>query len=83
VSPRVFLVLLGVTVFAIWVGDSVASEYAAPGMERTFAVLVIAAAIVAPVAWALERLGFIRREKVELWRRGRTDSKDQRDGGAA
>ena len=56
-SPRVFLALLVITAFAIWIGDVVAQEYAAPGMERTFAVLVIAVAIVGPVAWAFERLG--------------------------
>jgi uncharacterized membrane protein YfcA len=84
VSPRVFLALLVVTVFAIWVGDIVAQEYAAPGMERTFAVLVIAVAIVAPVAWILERLGYIRKEKVELGRRREAPApKRQGDGGAA
>jgi hypothetical protein len=84
VSPRVFLFLLLVTVGAIWVGDVVARQYAAPGMERTFAVLLVAAAIVAPVAWLLERLGHIRKGKVELGRRGeRTGSNGQRDGGAA
>ena len=83
-SPRVFLFLLLVTVGAIWVGDLVATEYAAPGLERTFAVLVVAAAIVAPVAWLLERFGYIRKEKVELGRRrDRNGSNGQRDGGAA
>ncbi len=53
-------------------------------MERTFAVLVIAVAIVGPVAWAFERLGWIRKEKVELGRRrDGAGQKGQRDGGAA
>ncbi len=83
-SPRVFLALLVITAFAIWIGDLVAQEYAAPGMERTFAVLVIAVAIVGPVAWAFERLGWIRKEKVELGRRrDGAGQKGQRDGGAA
>jgi hypothetical protein len=84
-SPRVFVFLLLVTVAAIWIGDTVAAEYAAPGLERTFSVLVIAALIVAPVAWILERLGFIRRENFELGRRGkaRKGADGERNGGAA
>jgi hypothetical protein len=81
VSPRVFLFLLLVTVGAIWVGDTLAEGFSPPGLQRTFAVLVIAAAIVAPVAWLLERLGFIRKEKVELGRR--KPATEPRDGGAA
>jgi hypothetical protein len=83
VSPRVFVLLLFVTVGAIWVGDSVAQAYSPPGIQRTFSVLVIAAAIVAPVAWLLERLGYIRKEKVELGRRRDGAAKRQGDGGAA
>ncbi len=83
-SPRVFLFLLLVTAGAIWIGDLVAQQYAAPGMERTFGVLLVATAIVGPVAWLLERLGYIRKGKVELGRRrDASRSNDQRDGGAA
>ncbi len=81
-SPRVFIFLLLVTAGAIWVGDLVAQQYAAPGMERTFGVLLVAAAIVGPVAWLLERLGYIRKGKVELGRRrDAARSNGQRDGG--
>jgi hypothetical protein len=81
VSPRVFVLLLAVTAGAIWIGDTFASDFAAPGMQRTFAVLAIAAAIVAPVAWGLERFGYIRRGNVELGRKHAADR--QRDGGQA
>jgi hypothetical protein len=85
VSPRVFIVLLLITVFAIWVGDTVAQDFAAPGLERTFAVLVVAAAIVAPCAWLFGKLGWIRRGNVEIGRKRAADDKpaSQRDGGAA
>ncbi|MFM1989715.1 MAG: hypothetical protein RJA99_2672 [Pseudomonadota bacterium] len=83
-TARAFVVLLLVTVFAIWVGDSVAREYAAPGLERTFAVLVVAAFIVAPAAWLLEKLGWIRKGAVDFaGRRSPTDTVRPRDGGAA
>ena len=59
-TVRAFIVLLVVTVIAIWVGDRYAVEFTAPGMERSFAVLVIAAAIVAPAAWLLGRIGWIK-----------------------
>ena len=78
-SPRVFLFLLVVTVAAIWV---VAASYAAPGLERTLSVLVVAAAIVGPAAWLLGRLGYIRKGNVELGRR-REPSPGRSDGGAA
>jgi hypothetical protein len=81
VSPRVFVLLLAVTAGAIWIGDTFAAGFAAPGMQRTFAVLAIAAAIVAPVAWGLERFGYIRRGNVELGR-GRA-ANEPRDGGRA
>jgi hypothetical protein len=83
-TVRAFVVLLLVTVFAIWVGDSFAADFAAPGLERTFAVLVVAAFIVAPAAWLLEKLGWIRKGAVDLLgRRSPTDAPKQRDGGAA
>ena len=59
-TVRAFIVLLIVTVFAIWIGDMFAVDFAAPGIERTFGVLVIAAAIVAPVAWLLGKIGWIK-----------------------
>jgi hypothetical protein len=80
-SSRVFVLLLLVTAGAIWIGDVVADDFAAPGMERTFAVLVVAAAIVAPVAWLLERFGYIRRGNVELGRKRAAN--DPQDGGRA
>ena len=83
-SPRVFIFLLLVTAGAIWIGDVLARQYAAPGMERTFAVLLVAAAIVGPAAWLLERLGYIRKGRVELGRRrDPSGSNGERDGGAA
>ena len=75
---RAFLVLMVVTMFAIGVGDHYAQGFAAPGMERTFAVLVIAALIVAPAAWLLGRVGWIK-GRFEV---GRKDP-SQRDGGKA
>jgi len=59
-TVRAFVVLLGVTVLAIWLGDRIAQDFAAPGLERTFTVLVIAAALVAPAAWLLGRIEFSR-----------------------
>ena len=38
-TVRAFIVLLLVTVVAIWFGDSIAQEYAAPGLERTVGIL--------------------------------------------
>ena len=81
-SPRVFIFLMVVTFVGIWIGDVVAERFAAPGMERTFSVMVIAALVVAPTAWLLERLGYIRKENVELGRK-RSPGKGQGDGGAA
>ena len=56
-TVRAFIILLVVTVIAIWIGDRVASDFAAPGLERSASVLLIAAAIVLPVGWLLERIG--------------------------
>jgi len=78
-TVRAFVVLLLVTVFAIWVGDRVAADVTAPGLERTFSVLLVAAAIVAPVAWVLGRIGWIR-GRLEL---GRKRAAERRDGGRA
>jgi hypothetical protein len=75
---RAFLVLMVVTMFAIAVGDHFAQQFAAPGMERTFSVLAIAAPIVAPAAWLLGRLGWIK-GRFEVGRKGQP----QRDGGEA
>jgi hypothetical protein len=94
-KPFAFFVLLAVTVAAIWLGDAFASDFAAPGMERTFAVLVIAAVAIVPAVWVLERMGLIRKGNVELRRKpaaAQTPSSQvpssqvpssQRDGGAA
>jgi hypothetical protein len=60
VTVRAFIVLLIATVIAIWIGDGYAVAFTSPGIERSFAVLVIAAAIVAPVAWLLSRIGWIK-----------------------
>jgi hypothetical protein len=68
-KPFAFFVLLAVTVAAIWFGDSFAAEFAAPGMERTFAVLVIAAVAIVPAVWVLDRMGLIRKGNVELRRK--------------
>ncbi|RPH43337.1 MAG: hypothetical protein EHM87_14040 [Burkholderiales bacterium] len=83
--PFAFFVLLLVTVVAIWFGDSFAEGFAAPGMERTFAVLVIAAVAIAPAVWVLDRLGMIRKGNVELRRKPAAPQPpaSQRDGGAA
>jgi hypothetical protein len=89
-KPFAFFVLLAVTVAAIWFGDSFAAEFAAPGMERTFAVLVIAAVAIVPAVWVLDRMGLIRKGNVELRRKpaaAQTPASQtpasQRDGGAA
>ena len=89
-KPFAFFVLLAVTVAAIWFGDSFAGEFAAPGMERTFAVLVIAAVAIVPAVWVLDRMGLIRKGNVELRRKpaaAQTPASQvpasQRDGGAA
>ncbi len=68
-KPFAFFVLLAVTVAAIWFGDSFADDFAAPGLERTFAVLVIAAVAISPAVWVLDRLGLIRKGNVELRRK--------------
>ena len=59
-TVRAFIVLLIVTIVAISIGDHVARDFTNPGLERSFAVLVIAAIIVAPVAWLLGRIGWIQ-----------------------
>jgi len=59
VTVRAFIVLLIVTIVAIGIGDHFAHDFTNPGIERSFAVLVIAAIIVAPVAWLLGRIGWI------------------------
>ena len=89
-KPFAFFVLLAVTVVAIWFGDSFADDFAAPGMERTFAVLVIAAVAIVPAVWLLDRLGLIRKGNVELGRKpaaaqapASQTPASQRDGGAA
>jgi len=89
-KPFAFFVLLAVTVAAIWFGDSIAAEFAAPGMERTFAVLVIAAVAIVPAVWVLDRMGLIRKGNVELRRKpaalqvpASQTPASQRDGGAA
>jgi hypothetical protein len=84
-KPFAFFVLLAVTVAAIWFGDSFAGDFAAPGMERTFAVLVIAAVAIVPAVWVLDRMGLIRKGNVELRRKPAAAQvpASQRDGGAA
>ena len=91
-TVRAFIVLLLVTVVAIWFGDSIAQEYAAPGLERTVAVLMVAALIVAPAAWLLGKVGWISAGRVELGRRRAQQAQQaqqaqeqqrQRNGGAA
>lgn len=77
-TVRAFILLMIVTVVAIAVGDHFAEGFTAPGMARTFAVFVIAGAIVAPVAWVLGRIGWIK-GRFELGRKNRP----QRDGGEA
>ena len=69
-TVRAFIVLMLWTVVAVAVGDHFARDFAAPGLERTFAVLVITALLVAPVAWLLERMGWIR-GRFEWGRRAR------------
>ena len=46
-TVRAFIILLVVTVIAIWIGDRVASDFAAPGLER--------------IGWISGRLEFGRR----------------------
>lgn len=84
-KPIAFFVLLAVTVVAIWFGDSFAEGFAAPGMERTFVVLVIAAAAIAPAVWVLDRLALIRKGNVELRRTPAASQPgaSQRDGESA
>jgi hypothetical protein len=78
-TVRAFVVLLVVTVLAIWLGDRIAQDFAAPGLERTFTVLVIAAAVVAPAAWLLGRIGWINSGRIEFSR----NSQPPRNGGQA
>ena len=82
-TSRAFIVLLILTMVGIYFGDRVADDFAAPGMERTFAVFVITGAIVLPAAWLLEKIGWIR-GGLDLSRK-RTDAARSapRDGGAA
>jgi len=76
-TVRAFIALLLITVVAVGIGDHIATRFSAPGLERTFAVLVITAAIVAPFAWLLEKVGWIR-GRLELGRRRqRTDDGSQ------
>jgi hypothetical protein len=88
-TVRAFVVLLLVTVAAIGVGDWVARDFTAPGLERSFAVMVVAAAIIAPVAWLLERAGWIRggwdpaQAREERRRREGAAGQGQRSGGDA
>jgi uncharacterized membrane protein YfcA len=77
-TVRAFILLMLVTVAGIAVGDYVAEDFTSPGMARTFAVFVIAGAIVAPVAWLLGRIGWIR-GRFDLGRK----NGPQRDGGEA
>jgi hypothetical protein len=77
-TVRAFILLMIVTILAIGVGDHFAERFTSPGIERTFAVFVIAGAIVAPVAWLLGRIGWIR-GRLELGRK----NGPQRDGGGA
>jgi hypothetical protein len=77
-TVRAFIVLLVVTVIAIAIGDHFAQGFAPPGLERTVSVLAIAAAIVAPVAWLLGRLGWIS-GRLEFGRKDRA----HRNGGGA
>ena len=81
-TVRAFIILLVVTVIAIWIGDRIASDFAAPGLERSASVLLIAAAIVLPVGWLLERIGWIS-GRLEFGRRPAKAENEQRDGGAA
>jgi hypothetical protein len=78
-TVRAFIVLLCVTVLGIWLGDRIAQDFAAPGLERTFTVLVIAAVLVAPVAWLLGRIGWINAGRIEFSR----NSQPPRTGGQA
>ncbi len=80
-TVRAFIILLGVTVLAIWLGDRIAQDFSAPGLERTFTVLVIAAAVVAPAAWLLGRLGWINSGRIEFSRN--SNSQPPRNGGQA
>jgi hypothetical protein len=77
-TVRAFIALLLITVVAVGIGDHFATRFAAPGLERTFSVLVITAAIVAPCAWLLEKIGWIR-GRLELGRR----REQPHDGGQA
>lgn len=81
-TVRAFIVLLIVTVLAIALADRIARDFSAPGLERTFTVLVIAAACVAPVAWLLGRIGWIS-GRLELGARRKTPSQPPRTGGQA
>jgi hypothetical protein len=78
-TVRAFIVLLAVTVVSIYFADRIARDFAAPGLERTFSVLVIAACGVAPVAWLLGRVGWINSGRLELGR----SRQQPRNGGQA
>lgn len=73
-TVRAFIVLLIVTIIGITLGDHIAKEFAAPGLERTFTVLVIATLLVAPSAWILGRLGWINSGRIEFSRQSKPPS---------
>lgn len=81
-TVRAFIVLLIVTVLAIFFADRIAQGFAAPGLERTFTVLVMAAAVVAPVAWLLGRIGWITGQ-LDLGNRRTPSGQSPRNGGQA
>lgn len=81
-TVRAFIVLLIVTLVAIFFADRVAQGFSAPGLERTFTVLVISAAVVAPVAWLLGRIGWIT-GRLDLGARRTSSGQSPRNGGQA
>jgi uncharacterized membrane protein YfcA len=73
-TVRAFIVLLVITIIGIALGDRIAKDFAAPGLERTFTVLVIATLIVAPCAWILGRMGWINSGRIDFSRNSQPPS---------
>ena len=65
-----FILLMLVTVGAIFVGDVVATRYTDEGIGRTLLVAAIAAAIVYPAALVAVRFGLISKDKLDFSKLG-------------
>ena len=77
-----FILLMLVTVGAIFVGDVIATRYTEEGIGRTLLVAAIAAAIVYPAALMAVRFGLIRKDKLDFSKLGAPrDGEGRKDRG--